>query len=231
MVNNTIDPATDAFLKRADTNNETFNFVSHIFGFALSVAGLVVLIVLSAREPYPALRIVSFSIYGATLCALYLCSSVYHLLCRLRLRGALAFQRVDHSAIYLLIAGSYTPLCLLVIRGGWGWSLLGVSWGLAFVGIALKIFLKNADDVFSYSLYGIMGWLALVAIVPICRTFSIAQILLLVSGGIAYTAGAILLAFKKPAIRPGVFSYHELWHIFVMLGSIMHFFLMLLIVV
>lgn len=208
-------------------HNETFNAVSHLAGFVLSVSALVVLVVFAAIRGKP-LHVVTFSIYGATLCGLYFSSTMYHFFCRTsKIRTVKIFQRIDHCAIYLLIAGTYTPFCLIVLGGAWGWSLFGAVWGLAALGIGLKLIIKNPDHFLPYSLYGIMGWLAVAAIVPIVKTMSVSEILLLGGGGVSYTLGAILLAKKVPGMIPGIFSYHELWHLFVLLGSILHFALML----
>ena len=201
-----------------------FNVVSHLAGFALGVAALVVLVALAARRG-SVLHVVSLSVYGASLCLLFLGSTVYHFFAWHggAPRATAVFQRLDHCVIFVLIAGSYTPICLVVLGGGWGWSLFGVIWGLALIGILLRLVIKKTDNPFTYSLYGIMGWLALVAFVPLVRALDARGLALLVSGGISYTVGAILLAFKIPRLRPGLFGYHELWHLFVLAGSVLHF--------
>lgn len=207
-------------------HNEIFNAASHFAGFILAIAGLASLVAFAAAGNKP-VHIVSFSIYGASLCLLFLSSSVYHYF---NISGSRAvrkiLQRVDHCAIYLLIAGSYTPLCLVILKGGWGRGLFAGIWGLAATGITLKIFMKNAEHSFSYALYIIMGWLAVVAIVPMSKAMTSAALAVLFAGGVSYTLGAILLGLKKPRIKPGVFGYHEVWHLFVLAGSGFHFALM-----
>lgn len=212
--------------KNSGIHNEVFNAGSHFFGFLLSIAALVVLVVMAARMN-KTLHVVSFSVYGATLCLLYLSSAVYHTFCGIgNPRAIKFFQRVDHCAIFLLIAGTYTPFTLIVLKGGWGWSMFGIMWGLAATGIILKIVIKNPEHFLPYSLYGIMGWAALIAIVPLVKALSVQGLLLLLAGGVSYSVGAILLAKKTPKLFPGKFSYHELWHLFVISGSAFHFFMM-----
>ena len=206
----------------ARTPGEMFNVVTHFAGFVLGVAALVALVVLAA--PRGALHVVALSVYGASLCLLYMGSTLYHFLAWIGApRATAVFQRLDHCVIYVLIAGSYTPICLVVLRGGWGWSLFGTIWGLALIGILLRVIIRKTDNPFTYSLYGIMGWLALVAFVPLVRALPAQALALLAGGGLAYTAGAILLALKAPRLWPGVFGYHELWHLFVLAGSVLHF--------
>jgi hemolysin III len=219
------EPRTEPDVAR--TPGEMFNVVSHFAGFVLGVAALVILVVLAARRG-GALHVVSLSVYGASLCMLYLGSAVYHFSAWLGApRATAVFQRLDHCVIFVLIAGSYTPICLVVLGGGWGWSLFGVIWGLALLGIMLRIFIKKTDNPFTYSLYGIMGWIALAAFAPLVRALDARGLALLVCGGVSYTVGAILLALKRPRLWPGVFGYHELWHLFVLAGSGLHFLMIL----
>jgi hemolysin III len=215
----------------ARTPGEMFNAASHFAGFLLGAAALAILVTLAARRG-GALHVASLSVYGASLCLLYLGSAAYHFSAWLGApRATAVFQRLDHCVIFVLIAGSYTPVCLVVLGGGWGWSLFGVVWGLALLGVLLRLVIKKTDNPFTYSLYGIMGWIALVGIAPLARALDARGLALLAGGGVAYTAGAVLLALKRPRLWPGVFGYHELWHVFVLTGSALHFLMMLWFVV
>ena len=198
---------------------ERFNSISHLFGSALALAGSVVLIVLAARlgDPW---KIVSFSLYGAMLVLLYLASTLYH---SLRGQAKAVFQKLDHCAIYLLIAGSYTPFALVSLRGPWGWSLLGVVWSLAVLGIVQELWLARGARAPSLVIYVLMGWLAVVAVVPLWQALTPAGFGWLAAGGACYTLG---IAFYTTAhkLRHG----HGLWHLFVLGGSICHFITVLL---
>lgn len=198
---------------------ERFNSISHLVGAALAVAGTAVLVVLAARlgDPW---KIVGFSIYGAMLMALYIASTLYH---SVRGRAKEILQKVDHCSIYLLIAGSYTPFALVSLRGAWGWSLLGVVWGLALLGIAQEIWLARGARVLSLVIYVLMGWLALVAVVPLWEALTPAGFGWLLAGGACYTLGIVFYATDHK-VRHG----HGLWHLFVLGGSICHFVTVLL---
>jgi hemolysin III len=198
---------------------ERFNSISHLVGAALALAGSVLLIVLAARlgDPW---KIVSFSIYGAMLVALYAFSTLYH---SVRGRAKDVLRKFDHCSIYLLIAGSYTPFALVSLRGPWGWSLLGTVWGLALLGILQEIWFAKGARVLSLVIYVLMGWLALVAVEPLWLALTPAGFAWLVAGGIFYTVGIIFYATDHK-VRHG----HGLWHLFVLAGSICHFFTVLL---
>lgn len=201
---------------------EPFNGLSHLLGAALSVAGLVVLVCLSAGKP---LHVTGFSIYGASLILLYLASTLHHSLpvCERRVEQLLA---LDQVAIYLLIAGTYTPLCLVTLRGPWGWSLFGVVWGLAVAGVAARVFWKTAPQWLPVLLYLVMGWLVVVALQPIVKALPAPGLAWLVAGGIVYSVGAAIYATERPRLWPGRFGAHELWHVFVLAGSACHFIVM-----
>jgi hemolysin III len=200
-------------------HEERFNSISHLVGAALAVAGTAVLVALAARlgDPW---KIVGFSIYGAMLVALYVASTLYH---SVRGRAKKILQKVDHCSIYLLIAGSYTPFALVSLRGAWGWSLLGVVWGLALLGIAQEIWLAKGARVLSLVIYVLMGWLALVAAVPLWEALTPAGFGWLLAGGACYTLGIVFYATDHK-VRHG----HGLWHLFVLGGSICHFVTVLL---
>jgi hemolysin III len=200
-------------------HGERFNSISHLAGAGLALAGSVLLIVLAARLG-DAWKIVSFSIYGAMLVSLYVFSTLYH---SVRGRAKNVLRKLDHCAIYLLIAGSYTPFALVSLRGAWGWSLLGVVWGLALLGIVQEIWFANGARVLSLVIYVLMGWLALVAVSPLWQALTPAGFAWLAAGGACYTLGIIFYATDHK-VRHG----HGLWHLFVLGGSTCHFFTVLL---
>lgn len=198
---------------------ERFNSISHLVGAALALAGSVALIVIATRQGDP-WKIVSFSIYGAMLVALYVFSTLYH---SVRGRAKNVLRKFDHCSIYLLIAGSYTPFALVSLRRSWGWTLLGIVWGLAALGILQELWLAKGARVLSLVIYILMGWLALVAVFPLWQALTPAGFAWLVAGGICYTAGIFFYA-KDHKFRHG----HGLWHLFVLAGSICHFLTVLL---
>lgn len=202
---------------------EPFNGLSHLGGALLSGVGLVALTVLSAGKPW---HLVAFLIYGGALVLLYLASTLYHSLhaCEAGMRRLLIFDQV---AIYLLIAGTYTPLCLVPLRGVWGWSLLAVVWGLAAVGIVLRIAWQGAPNWLPVALYLLMGWLSVAALRPLGAALPAEALRWLFAGGVVYTVGAAIFALQRPRLWPGRFGSHELWHVFVLGGSACHFVLML----
>lgn len=193
---------------------ERFNSITHTVGAALAAVGGVSLIVLAARSG-DVWKVVSFSIYAATLLALYLTSTLYH-----SLRGpAKDFWRtLDYCAIYLLIAGSYTPFTLVSLRGPWGWWLFGVVWTLALVGIAQEIWYARGARLLSLLIYVMMGWLAVIGARPLIAALSWNGFLWLAAGGVLYTGGIVFYATDHK-LRHG----HGVWHLFVLGGSICHF--------
>jgi hemolysin III len=197
---------------------ERFNSISHLIGAALAIAGTAVLVVLAARVGDP-WKIVSFSVYGAMLVGVYVFSTLYH---SLRGRAKNVLRKFDHCSIYLLIAGSYTPFALVSLRGPWGWSLLGAVWALALLGIVQEIWVAKGKRVLSLALYLVMGWLALVAIVPLWLALTPAGFAWLAAGGAFYTGGIAFYATDHK-VRHG----HGLWHLFVLGGSACHFFAVL----
>ena len=194
---------------------ERFNSITHLVGAALAVAGAVLLVVIAARlgDPW---KIVSFSVYGVMLLGLYLASTLYH---SLRGRAKRIWCKFDHCAIYLLIAGSYTPFALVSLRGGWGWSLFGIVWGLALLGIAQEIWLAKGRRILSLLIYVAMGWLAVFAAIPLIDALSWEGFRWLLAGGLVYTAGIVFYATDEKW-RYG----HGVWHLFVMGGSACHYF-------
>ncbi len=197
---------------------ERFNSISHMVGAGLAVTGSIALITIAARlgDPW---KIVSFSIYGAMLVALYVFSTVYH---SVRGRAKDILRKLDHCAIYMLIAGTYTPFALVSLRGTWGWWLLGMVWSLALFGIAQELWLGNRTRVLSLILYVLMGWLALVAVVPLWHALTPPGFTWLLAGGALYTGGLIFYATDH-RLRHG----HGVWHLFVVGGSGCHFYTIL----
>jgi hemolysin III len=193
---------------------ERFNSISHLVGACLALVGTVVLIVLASLHG-DARKIVSLSIYGVSLLALYTFSTLYH---SLKGRAKRVFQHLDHTAIYLLIAGSYTPLTLVVLRGRLGWALFAAVWTLAVIGAVQEFRKVKGERVLSLVIYVTMGWLAVVALGPLARALGTAGLVGLISGGVFYTAGIIFYAFDR---RLPVF--HGIWHLFVLAGSIAHY--------
>ncbi len=195
---------------------ELANAISHGIGFLLAVASLPILVHFAA-ERGGAGNMVGASLFAATMIVLYLASTIYHALPAGRAKHW--FKRLDHGAIFLFIAGSYMPFALGVLRGPWGWSLFGVVWGIAAIGVAAKMFDRLRHPLWSTALYLTMGWVALVAAVPLLERMAAAGFGWLLAGGLAYTAGAIVYLFDSK-LRYAHFA----WHLFVMAGSTCHFF-------
>lgn len=200
------------------------NGLTHLIGALLSIIALTFL-VYDASLYGKVWHVVSFAIFGSSLILLYSASALYHLL-PVSEKGQRILRRIDHMMIFVLIAGTYTPVCLIPLRGPWGWSLLVGIWVLAVTGIVLKAVWMQAPRWFSTMLYLVMGWLALVAFWPLMHTLPMAGIAWLVLGGIFYSIGAIFYGTKWPNIIPGWFGFHEIFHLFVMAGSFSHFWLM-----
>ena len=198
---------------------ERFNSISHLIGATLAFAALVVLVVFASLQG-DLWKIVSFSIYGATLFLLYTLSTLYH---SLRGRAKLIFQKLDHAAIYLLIAGSYTPFTLVTLRGPWGWSIFGVIWGLAIVGMILDSLHRNGPRVYQMIIYLLMGWLILIALYPLIENLPRGGVVWLVIGGLCYTGGMVFYALDEKLNHA-----HGIWHLFVLAGSVSHFLAVLL---
>ena len=194
--------------------SENVNCLTHGLGLALSLAAAPLLIVLAALHGN-AWHIVGVSVYGATLIALYTASTAYHACRSERLRRV--FQVLDHSSIYLLIAGTYTPFALVNLRGPWGWTLLGLVWGIAVFGIAWKIIAASRWPAVSLASYLLMGWLAVVAVKPLIAAVQLGGIAWILAGGLAYTLGTIFLGWKRLPY------HHAVWHVMVIAGSVCHY--------
>jgi hemolysin III len=195
-------------------HGEKLNAWTHLLGALLALSGAIVLVVFAASSGDP-WRVVSVSIYGACLVLLYSVSTLYH---SLRGQAKIILRKLDHLSIYLLIAGSYTPFCLVTLRGVWGWSLFGVVWSLAVIGMLQEIRPRSEARVMSLVIYAFMGWIVLVAIDPLLSTLGQAGFAWLAAGGLFYTVGIIFYAFD------GRFRHwHGIWHLFVLAGSLMHY--------
>jgi hemolysin III len=200
---------------------EPVNGLTHLTGGLLASIGLIVLLVTAASEGRTD-QLVAFGIFGFSLITLYSASALYHLL-PLSPLGVARLRRVDHMSIFLLIAGTYTPFCLLALDGGWQVALLCLIWGLALCGILLKLLWMGAPRWLSVALYLGMGWVALVAAPALFRAVPAGGMAWVLAGALVYSAGALIYWLKRPNPVPGVFGFHELWHLFVMAGSACHF--------
>jgi hemolysin III len=196
------------------TRSEAVNCVTHALGLALSLSAVPLLIFLAASRG-TAWHIVGVSVYGATLIMLYTASTIYHACRAERLRKV--FQVLDHSSIYLLIAGTYTPFALVNLRGPWGWTLLGLVWGIAIFGITWKIVAASRWPAVSIASYLLMGWLAVIAIKPLMAAVHFGGIVWLLAGGLTYTLGTLFYGWKKLPY------HHAVWHVLVIAGSICHY--------
>jgi hemolysin III len=197
-------------------HGEKLNTITHLVGAVAALAGLVILVVFAALKGDP-WKIVSFSIYGTTLFGLYVVSTLYHG-SRGKLKEILSI--LDHQAIYLLIAGTYTPFTLVTLRGAWGWSLFGAIWGIAALGIVLDALptVRKGRRVLPVILYVVMGWLILIALGPLLRHLPMMGFWWLAAGGLFYTVGIVFYALSDKVIHA-----HGIWHIFVIAGSVCHY--------
>jgi hemolysin III len=193
---------------------ERFNAWTHLLGALAALTGAIWLIVAAAASG-DLLKTTAVAIYGLTLVMLYSISTVYHSV-RGRLKRVL--RKLDHLSIYLLIAGSYTPFCLISLRGAWGWSLFGIVWTLAAIGMAQEIKPRSETRVLSLVIYAVMGWIVLVAIKPLLASLGLTGFLWLAAGGLFYTVGIVFYAFDERFRH-----WHGIWHLFVMAGSLCHF--------
>jgi hemolysin III len=200
---------------------EPVNGLTHAAGGVLAFVGLFVLVA-SAASAGRMDQIVAFGIFGISLVALYIASSLYHLL-PLSPAGVARLRKLDHVAIFVLIAGTYTPFCLLALDGGWRWGVLAIAWGLALCGASLKLLWMEAPRWLSVLLYLGMGWVAVAAVPALLRTLPAGGMAWVLAGGLTYSAGAMVYGLKRPNPIPGAFGFHELWHLFVVAGSACHF--------
>ncbi|CAI9392174.1 PAQR family membrane homeostasis protein TrhA [Niallia sp. Sow4_A1] len=202
-------------IKDFSLKEEIANSITHGIGLLMSIPALVMLI-LNAAETANPWRIVSFSIFGASMIILYLCSTLLHSITHEKVKDF--FEILDHSSIYLLIAGTYTPFVLVAIRGSLGWTLFGIVWALAIIGIVFKCYYVKKYIVTSTILYVIMGWLIVMAIVPLYHAIGMTGFLFLIGGGLLYTVGSVFYVMQK------IPYFHAIWHIFVLAGSALMYF-------
>jgi hemolysin III len=193
---------------------ERFSGYTHLGGTVLAAVGATVLIAIAARDGDP-WKLVGFSVYGSALFLLYGVSTLYH---STKARAKRILRKLDHCAIYFLIAGTYTPFSLVTLRGPWGWTLFGLAWGLASIGIAQEFFFGRGARIVSLVIYAIMGWMGLIAIVPLAHGLGAAGLAWLLAGGVLYTAGIVFYALDER-----VRHFHGVWHLFVLGGSVSHF--------
>ncbi len=201
---------------------ELVNSITHGIGIVLGIAGTAVLVVFAALHG-TVWHIVGCSVYGATLILMFLASTLYHSFHSPRIKHI--FNILDHSAIYLLIAGTYTPFTLTALRGAWGWSLFGVVWGLALCGILYKAFCVGKFPLVSTLLYVAMGWIVIVAVKPLIGAVTMPGLILLFAGGLSYTFGVIFYAWRSLPYN------HAIWHLFVLGGGVLQYLCVLLFVV
>ncbi len=195
-------------------HGEKFNAWTHLVGALLALGGAVWLLVLAAASG-DWLKIFAIAVYGTTLVLLYSISTIYH---SVRGRAKRVLRKLDHLSIYLLIAGSYTPFCLITLRGPWGWSLFGIVWTLALIGMLQEIKPRSEARVMSLVIYAVMGWIVLVAVNPLLASLGAAGFIWLAAGGVLYTVGIIFFVFDERFRH-----WHGIWHLFVIAGSLMHF--------
>lgn len=200
---------------------EPINTLTHGIGAILAVIGLAFLIY-EALKSGSVSQLVAFSIFGLSMILLYTASSLYHAL-PVKQKTLELLQKLDHSMIYVLIAGTYTPICLLVLEGGWKWGFFATVWSLAIIGIIKKFLWMNAPRWLSTLFYLGMGWLSVIIFPTLMEKLPLAFLIWIGLGGLAYTLGAVIYGIKKPNPIPNWFGHHEIWHLFVMVGTFSHF--------
>ena len=193
--------------------------LTHLSAAILALVGLFVMLIMSWGEQA---KLISVLIYGISLILLFSASATYHMTIA-KPKVIAILRKVDHAAIYLLIAGTYTPFCINAFSGFWQWGLLSIIWGLALVGIGIKVFLINVPRWVNAGVYLIMGWLVIAAMQEMLNTLAPATLTWLIVGGAIYTFGAVIYITKKLDFKPGIFGFHEVWHIFVMLAAAAHY--------
>lgn len=199
---------------------EPVNGIIHLAGALLALVALGFLVGMAAANG-KVRHLIAFLIFGLSLVALYTSSALYHLL-PLSARGVERLRRLDHIMIFFLIAGTYTPFGLIALHGGWRWGILGTVWGLALAGMIMKFVWMDAPVWLSTALYLLQGWMAVAALPVLLQVLPAGAFFWLTLGGIVYSIGAVIFAVDRPVIRRGVFEAHELWHVFVLVGSACH---------
>ena len=191
--------------------------LTHFIGIILSVIGTIALLTRN-DEPFTVYHAISFSVFGFSMTLLYTISTLYHWL-PLSEKKLIIFRKIDHIMIFVFIAASYTPVCLITLRESWGWVILGIVWGLTLAGFFLKLFWLKAPRFLYTSIYLLMGWIIVAAILPLSKVMPSQGLLWLAFGGVFYSVGAVIYALKKPDPLPNVFGFHEIFHLFIMAGS------------
>jgi hemolysin III len=194
--------------------------LTHFFAAVAALGGWAALLVIGGFAP--AGRAAALSVYGLSLVLMFGASAAYHL-AKPKPKGLTVLRKLDHSAIFLLIAGSYTPICALRLEGFWRVGMPAVIWSLALIGIGVKIFVVEAPRRLTAGVYVVMGWLSVFAVRPLMTALPTGALIWLAAGGLIYTLGAVIYILKKPDFVPGVFGFHEVWHIFVILAAVAHF--------
>lgn len=191
----------------------------HFFSAALALIGLVLLLAVTRGE---GLKQLSMAVYGVSLVTLFSASAIYHL-ANPSENTLLRLRKFDHSAIYVLIAGTYTPICINFFSGWLRWGFLALVWGIALAGVIVKLFVINAPRWVTAGVYLVMGWMAVLVIKPMLQSMPAAALWWMLAGGLTYSIGAVIYITKKLDFVPGVFGFHEVWHIFVSLAALCHF--------
>jgi hemolysin III len=200
---------------------EPVNGLTHLAAAVAAAVGVVILLYFA----YGALpERIAILIYGISLVLMFSASATYHL-ANARPQVTLWLRKLDHSAIYLLIAGTYTPICIHFFEGFWRWGILAIVWTMALTGIAVKLFIIRAPRWLTAGIYLLMGWMAVIAIREMLAAMPVGALVWLLAGGIFFTLGALVYILKRPDFFPGVFGFHEMWHIFVIMGCLAHFIL------
>ena len=197
------------------------NGFTHFIGIIFAVIATILLLDISLN-PYKPYHLISFSVFGFGMILLYITSTLYHWL-KLSEAGILKLRKADHIMIFIYIAATYTPVCIVALKGILGWGLLISVWFVALVGVIIKIFWMNAPRWLSTFIYILMGWLAVIVIYPLVNAIQIGALIWLSIGGLFYTIGAVIYALKKPDPYPGILGFHEIFHLFVLLGTFSHF--------
>ncbi len=195
--------------------------LSHLVGVLLAIAGLVLMLV-RTDDDMNAMHYVAFSIFGTSMILLYLASTLYHWF-DLSHKNTQIFRRIDHIMIFVLIAGTYTPICLIPLNGGWGWAIFGCAWGLAVAGTIFKLFWLTAPRKLYTFIYLFMGWIIIIAIWPLWNAISLPAFCWLVGGGLSYSIGAAIYGLKRPDPWPKFFGFHEVFHLFILVGTFCQF--------
>lgn len=200
---------------------EPVNGLTHLAAAILALLGLAGLLILGHDS---LVKVIALLIYGFSLVLMFSSSAAYHLV-KARPPIMQVLRKLDHTAIYALIAGTYTPICLHFFSGFWAWGMLVIIWGLALAGIVVKLFVIKAPRWLTAGIYLVMGWLSLMAIRQMLLFMPVGALVCLLLGGLFFTVGAVVYILKKPDFFPGIFGFHEIWHIFVILGCLSHFIL------